>query len=225
MTGLQREITAARQKANSAEADRLGQLARDRLREGKLTEPANDSAAFYLTSLQTTDGNNAALAPAAKELAAKLLERASGAARDGKTAQLEADLTLARRWGADPKEIQAVQAIPARSGGNAARQGGSAAPAANNNLQSRLKRTRYVAPEFPERALTQKVSGVVVVEFVVDVNGEPRDVRVVSAEPAGLFDRAAIAAVRRWRYDTVMVDNVPTEVPARTSIRFALPNQ
>jgi periplasmic protein TonB len=226
ITALQREITAARQRANSAEADRLGQLARDRLREGKLTEPAQDSAAFYLTSLQTTDGNNAALAPASRELAAKLLERAGVAAREGRTAQVEADLTLARRWGADPKDIQAVQAIPARAT-NANARGGSAAAqqASNANLQSRLKRTRYVAPEFPERALTQKVSGVVVVEFVVDVNGEPRDVRVVSAEPAGLFDRAAIAAVRRWRYETVMVDNVPTEVPARTSIRFALPNQ
>jgi TonB family protein len=224
ITALQREITAARQKANSAEADRLGQLARDRLREGKLTEPAQDSAAFYLTSLQSTDGNNAALAPASRELAAKLLERAGVAAREGRTAQVEADLTLARRWGADPKDIQAVQAIPARAS-NANARGGSAQPASNANLQSRLKRTRYVAPEFPERALTQKVSGVVVVEFVVDVNGEPRDVRVVSAEPAGLFDRAAITAVRRWRYETVMVDNVPTEVPARTSIRFALPNQ
>ncbi len=226
VNALQREITTARQRANNAEADRLGQLARDRLREGKLTEPAQDSAAFYLTSLQSTDGNNAALAPASRELAAKLLERAGVAAREGKTAQVEADLTLARRWGADPKDIQAVQAIPARaSNANARNGGGSAQPASNANLQTRLKRTRYVAPEFPERALTQKVSGVVVVEFVVDVNGEPRDVRVVSAEPAGLFDRAAISAVRRWRYETVMVDNVPTEVPARTSIRFALPNQ
>ena len=225
VTALQREITAARQKANNAEADRLGQLARDRLREGKLTEPAQDSAAFYLTSLQSTDGNNAALAPASRELAAKLLERAGVAARDGKTAQVESDLALARRWGADPKDIQAVQAIPAgrNASGAGLRQAGSVG--SNANLQSKLKRTRYVAPEFPERALSQKTGGVVVVEFVVDVNGEPRDVRVVSAEPAGLFDRAAIAAVRRWRYESVVVDNVPTEVPARTSIRFALPNQ
>jgi TonB family protein len=115
-----------------------------------------------------------------------------------------------------------VQAIPPRANNSAAR---NSQPPSNATLQNRLKRTRYVAPEFPERALTQKVSGVVVVEFVVDVNGEPRDVRVISAEPAGVFDRAAVAAVRRWRYETVMVDNVPTEVPARTSIRFALPNQ
>jgi TonB family protein len=225
ITTLQREITAARQKASSAEADRLGQLARDRIREGKLTEPAQDSAAFYLTSLQSTDGNNAALAPASRELAAKLLERAGVAAREGKTAQLEADLALARRWGADPKDIQAVQAIPSarNASGNGLRQAGSVG--SNVSLQNKLKRTRYVAPEFPDRALAQKVSGVVVVEFVVDVNGEPRDVRVVSAEPAGLFDRAAISAVKRWRYEAVIVEDVPTEVPARTSIRFALPKQ
>jgi periplasmic protein TonB len=223
VAALQRDINSARQKATSAEADRLGQLARDRIKEGKLTDPAQDSAAFYLTNLQGTDANNATLAPASRELAAKLLERAGVAAREGKTAQVESDLALARRWGADPKDIQAVQAIPARAAGNANRQSGN--PQSNVNLQSKLKRTRYVAPEFPERALAQKVAGAVVVEFVVDVNGEPRDVRVVSAEPAGLFDRSALAAVRRWRYDPVIVDNVPTEVPARTSIRFALPNQ
>jgi protein TonB len=223
VTALQREINTARQKASSAEADRLGQLARDRIREGKLTDPAQDSAAFYLTSLQSTDGNNAALAPASRELAAKLLERAGVAAREGKTAQVESDLALARRWGADPKDIQSVQAIPARNAAGSLRQAGSVG--SNVNLTSKLKRTRYVAPEFPERALAQKASGAVIVEFVVDVNGEPRDVRVVSAEPAGLFDRAAVAAVRRWRYEPVIVDNVPTEVPAKTSIRFALPNQ
>ena len=51
------------------------------------------------------------------------------------------------------------------------------------------------------------------------------DVRVVSAEPAGTFDRAAIAAVKRWRYEPLVVNNVPQEVPARTTIRFNLPSQ
>ncbi len=36
--------------------------------------------------------------------------------------------------------------------------------------------------------------------------GEPEDVHVVSAEPAGTFDRAAIAAVRRWRYEPLVID-------------------
>src|SRR5262249_10986788 len=150
----------------------------------------------FLTMLQAADANNAALASTGRELAAKLVDRAGAAARDGKTAAAEADLTQARRWGADPKAIEAVQQISASK--NVAN---PANRQASGTLASRLKRTRYVAPEFPERAMQQKASGVVVLEFVVDTNGEPRDVRVVSAEPAGVFDRAAIAAVKRWRYD------------------------
>ena len=91
-------------------------------------------------------------------------------------------------------------------------------------MAERLKRIRYVPPEYPPRALQQRIAGQVVVEFVVGKDGETRDVRVESAEPAGVFDRAAISAVRRWRYEPVVIDGVPVEVPARTSIRFELPD-
>ncbi len=77
-------------------------------------------------------------------------------------------------------------------------------------------------PEYPERALAQKITGSVTLEFTVNNKGEPQDVHVVSAEPAGTFDRAAIAAVRRWRYEPLVIDNVPQEVTTRTTVRFAL---
>jgi TonB family protein len=219
LNSFQRDLASAKQRAASAEADRLAGLARDRIKDGKLIEPANDSAAFYLSALQAADANNAFVATGSRELATKLLDRASASSREGRTTQMEADLTQARRWGADPKDIQAIQQASAsrRSPAKpaAAPSGGQAA-----DLASRLKRVRYTAPEYPERALNQKISGAVTVEFLVSTTGEPMDVRVVSAEPAGTFDRAAIAAVKRWRYEPVVVDNVPQEVPARTTIRF-----
>ena len=58
---------------------------------------------------------------------------------------------------------------------------------------------------------------------MVDVNGEPRDARVVDSDPPEIFDKAAITAVKRWRYEPVVVNNVPTEVPTRMVIRFELP--
>ena len=76
---------------------------------GKLVEPANDSAAFYLSALQAADANNAYVAAGSRELATKLLDRASAYSREGKTAQMDADLAQARSWGADAKDIQAVQ--------------------------------------------------------------------------------------------------------------------
>jgi protein TonB len=229
LNSFQREVASARQRAAAAEAERIAGLARDRIREGKLAEPANDSAAFYLTSLQSADANHSYLAAGSRELATKLLDRASTAAREGKSAQSEADLAQARKWGADPKDIQAIQqaalarksATPSRATSGA--QNSAATASKPVDLQSKLKRVRSQSPEYPERALAQKISGSVTVEFVVNTEGEPTDIRVVQAEPAGVFDRAALAAVKRWRYEPMMIDNVPQEVPARTVIRFTLP--
>jgi protein TonB len=224
VNGFQREVSNARQKAAAAEFDRLASLARDRIKDGKLVEPATDSAAYYLTNLQAADANNAYVATGSRELATKLLDRASNAARDGKTAQAEADLTQARKWGADPKDIQAIQqAAVAKKAPSRASTGPANTPAtaaAPVDLQSKLKRTRNQAPEYPERALAQRIAGSVTIEFMVTAKGETTDVRVVSAEPAGMFDRAAMAAVKRWRYEPLVIDGVPQEVPARTVIRF-----
>jgi TonB family protein len=224
LNSFQRDLASAKQRAAAAEADRLANLAKDRMKEGKLTEPANDSAAFYLSALQSADANNSYVASGSRELATKLLDRASGFGRDGKSAQMEADLTQARRWGADPKDIQAVQQASA-SRKSATKPATAASSISPQDLQARLKRVRYTQPEYPERALSQKISGVVTVEFTVSTEGEPLDVHVVSAEPAGTFDRAAITAVKRWRYEPLLIDNVPQEVPARTTIRFNLPSQ
>jgi protein TonB len=217
LNSFQRDLASAKQKAAAAEAERLAGLARDRVKEGKLDAPANDNAAFYLTALQAADANNGSIATVSRELATKLLDRASAAARDGKTTQMDADLAAARRWGADAKDITAVQQASA-SRKNAAKP--ASAPALPADLASKLKRTRYVEPEYPERALSQRLGGSVTVEFTVSIEGEPTDVRVVAAEPAGTFDRAAMAAVKRWRYSPMIVNNVPVEVPARTTIRF-----
>jgi protein TonB len=228
LNSFQREITAARQKAAAAEADRLVGLARDRLKDGRLTDPANDSAAYYLSALQNSDGNNAFVASGSRELATKLLDRASTAAREGKTAQMESDLTQARKWGADQKDVTAVQqaaatrrTAPSRAAGPApsAASAGSATPPAEKTI--RLKRTRSQEPEYPERALAQKISGAVTVEFIVGTKGETIDVRVVASEPAGIFDRSAINAVKRWRYEPHTVDGVPQEVTQRAIIRFS----
>jgi len=233
LNSFQRDLSAAKQKAAAAEADRLATLAKDRIRDGKLTEPATDSAAYYLTSLQAADANHSYFATGSRDLVAKLLDRANAAARDGKNP--EADLTQARRWGADANSIAAIQqaaaarnrATPTRA--TAGAQNAPAAAAANNaagsanaDPASRLKRTRKVDPEYPERALTQKITGSVTLEFTVNTKGEPEDVHVVSAEPAGTFDRAAIAAVRRWRYEPLVIDGAPQEVTTRTTVRFTL---
>jgi TonB family protein len=209
---FQRELAGARQKTAQAENERLAQLARERMRDGRLTDPAQDSAAWYLTQLQAADAGSALLADASRELAGKLLERARAAVLAGKSA--DADLAQARRWGADPKELAAVQQAPKARGA-----AGDAAA-----LAAHLKRVRATAPDYPQTAQAQRLSGSVTLEYTVDTRGEPRDIHVVEATPPGVFDQAAINAVKRWRYAPTVVDGAAVEVPAvRTRVRFELP--
>jgi TonB family protein len=210
---FQRELAGARQKALQADNERLAQLARDRLRDGRLTDPAQDSAAWYLTQLQAADAGSAALADASHELAGKLLERARGAVLAGRPA--DADLAQARRWGADPKDIAAVQQQSAKS------RGATVDPA---SLIANLKRVRAIPPDYPPAAMAQRIAGSVTLEYSVDIRGEPRDIHVVEATPPGVFDQAAINAVKRWRYAPVVVDGKAVDVPGvRTRVRFELP--
>jgi TonB family protein len=210
IAAFQRELAGARQKALQAETDRQLQLARAALHDGRLTEPAQDSAAAYLSQLQAADAGNAALPELGRELAGKLLERARAALQAGRSA--DADLAQAKHWGADPKDLLAVQQLAAPQP--------KADPA---TLAAALKRLRAPPPDYPPAALASRISGSVTVEFTVSTAGEPHDVHVVEATPPGVFDQAAVSAVRHWRYVPLLVDGAAVEVPVRTRMRFELP--
>ena len=210
---FQKDLTNARQRAAQAESDHLVQSARERMRDGRLTDPAQDSAAWYVGQLQGLDPGNAALPDVSRELAAKLLDRARASVAAGKSA--DADLTQARRFGADPKDVAAVQ--------QAAAAPKAAAPIDTSTLAAHLKRLRATPPDYPDDAISKHVSGSVTVQFTVDVKGEPRDIHVVEATPPGVFDRAAVAAIRHWRYAPMVVNGAAVEVPVTALVRFELP--
>ena len=53
---------------------------------------------------------------------------------------------------------------------------------------------------YPEEAYRQKVEGVVKVAYDVTVDGTVENARVVESKPPGVFDAAALDAVRKWRF-------------------------
>ena len=55
-------------------------------------------------------------------------------------------------------------------------------------------------PAYPPDALRSGTTGTVEVEFVVNRDGSVSDVRVVKANPRGVFDRGVQATVRKWQY-------------------------
>lgn len=57
-----------------------------------------------------------------------------------------------------------------------------------------------VAPDYPPAAAAAGIEGYVEVRFSISPAGTVVDPEVVAADPPGVFDAAALAAVSRWRY-------------------------
>ncbi len=83
---------------------------------------------------------------------------------------------------------------------------------------SSLKVRRYVDPDYPRNSEGIRMAGWVDVGFGVDEQGHTINLQITAAEPAGLFDDAALSAVRRWRFAPVQPPAGP-EQKVRSEIR------
>jgi len=68
---------------------------------------------------------------------------------------------------------------------------------------SDLRAISTPSPKYPPEALRAGQSGEVLIEFTVAVDGSVSAARVVRGTPPRVFDREAVAAVRRWRFQPV----------------------
>ena len=79
---------------------------------------------------------------------------------------------------------------------------------------------RRVDPAYPAIALAARLSATVVLEAEVDARGEVASVRVERGHP--LFDEAALAAVRQWRYQPLLLNGEPTPFVLSVTVSFGL---
>ena len=56
-----------------------------------------------------------------------------------------------------------------------------------------------VEPKYPMKAVEEQLEGSVVLKFDVDITGEVINVEVMNGEPAYVFDRAAVEALKQWK--------------------------
>ena len=84
-------------------------------------------------------------------------------------------------------------------------------------MPSRIEGTE---PEYPIDAAKKGVIGYVVIDFVIAKSGKPRDFRVAHSIPA--LDRAALEAVRRWRYAKPVVGGAAADDAATVVLPFFL---
>ncbi len=67
------------------------------------------------------------------------------------------------------------------------------------------------APTYPPAALRRGESGTVVVQVDVGIDGSPLDARVIERSGSRELDRAALDAVRGWRFQPAMSNGQPMQ--------------
>jgi protein TonB len=88
--------------------------------------------------------------------------------------------------------------------------------------QDAIPRVR-IPPAYPARAEIRGIEGWVRVQFTITETGSVKDAHVVAADPARVFDDAALSAIARWRYNPRVVNGEPVErVGMQTMIEFTL---
>ena len=214
LKSLDERLSADARKQNDTNTrDQLLKNATERMAQDRLTEPANDSAKYYLTTLRALDPGNAALPNATLELGTRLVAKARRALSND---QFDA----ARNW------LNEATAIGYSSPDLSSLSHDVDAGAAKQKFLTdtvgagTLTQTKSVQPIYPPDAERRRIAGWVELNFTVNELGEVKDIAVGNADPAGTFDQAAIAALGQWRYRPVMRDGKPAPQRARIRIRF-----
>lgn len=78
-----------------------------------------------------------------------------------------------------------------------------------------------IAPPYPPALRSARIEGTVVLEFVIDENGNVRNPVVVRSSDAG-FNRVSLDTIRKWRFDPGQKDGKVVKVRMRVPFVFNL---
>jgi protein TonB len=82
------------------------------------------------------------------------------------------------------------------------------------------ERTRYVVPVYPPDAKAARVSGVVIIEAMIDETGHVAQAKVVRSILS--LDQAAVDAVLQWEYTPTLLNGVAVPVLMTVTVNFTL---
>jgi len=92
----------------------------------------------------------------------------------------------------------------------------SALPLLADTLPTVIKQYR---PTYPKEAFKAKIPGEVLLEFIVDSNGDPRKIRVIKATNKD-FAEAAVRSVYRWKFKPGTKDGRPVNCVVTMPLTF-----
>ena len=82
-----------------------------------------------------------------------------------------------------------------------------------------------IKPQYPTTALMRGQEGWVILEFTVTEKGTVKNPRVVKSHPPNIFDRDALRAVSKWRYNPQKENGKPVSVVIKTQLDFELEDE
>ena len=98
-----------------------------------------------------------------------------------------------------------------------------AKPKAPVRVGGRVREPRLISrvdPIYPALARQTHMSGVVVIDAILDEHGDVVEMKVVSGPP--LLIQAALDAVRRWKYEPTYLNDQPVPVQMNVTVNFTL---
>jgi protein TonB len=81
---------------------------------------------------------------------------------------------------------------------------------------------RAMPPQYPFDARQKGIEGRIVLRFVVDSKGKVHEPQIVEAEPEGVFEEAALAALAKYRFRPAVKDGESVDCIVRLPIEFNL---
>ena len=77
---------------------------------------------------------------------------------------------------------------------------------------------KRVQPKYPQAALASHTGGAVLIEATVNKEGNITNVKVLNGDP--ILAKAALDAVRQWRYKPYYLDGEPVEIQTQITVNF-----
>jgi TonB family protein len=206
------------------------------LSAGALLEPETDNARTRFLVMRELNRTSPQTLAVQHELLLALLRRAQAAVGRQDLDAAQQTLTVAQDFGSKAELADTRATLDAALGAKraadaaaaAARAARASAPvpdakaaAAAANILS-PKPTRNLKVDFPPSALAENIQGYAVVEFTLNPNGSASAATVVESVPHGVFDSAAIAAVKRAYFSTQDLADPKKAQRARFKINFTL---
>jgi protein TonB len=79
---------------------------------------------------------------------------------------------------------------------------------------------KKVQVSYPQAARQQRVQGDVVLRVLIDTNGDVKEVALLSGHP--VLARAALDAVKKWKYKPYMLNGHPVDAETQVTVNFEI---